>query len=114
MISVMLVDDHAVVRMGFKLLLESASDIKVVAEAENGEQGIKLYAEHHPNVVVMDITIVVEIQGMILFKLNQIQMVFVRMAIQVFVISHPAIQILFNTLQRLLKVLFRLKENSHG
>ncbi len=56
MINVMLVDDHAVVRMGFKLLLESASDVKVVAEAENGEQAIKLYDEHHPDVVVMDIT----------------------------------------------------------
>mgnify|MGYP000143750253 FL=1 len=55
-IKVMLVDDHAVVRMGFKMLLESASDIKVNAEAENGEQGIKLYMEHHPDVVVMDIT----------------------------------------------------------
>ncbi len=55
-INVMLVDDHAVVRMGFKLLLESAPDIKVVAEAESGEQAIKLYGEHHPDVVVMDIT----------------------------------------------------------
>jgi two-component system invasion response regulator UvrY len=52
----MLVDDHAVVRMGFKLLLESAPDIKVVAEAENGEQAVRGYAEHHPDVVVMDIT----------------------------------------------------------
>lgn len=56
MINVMLVDDHAVVRMGFKMLLESASDIKVVAEAESGEQGIKYYVEHKPDVVVMDIT----------------------------------------------------------
>jgi two-component system, NarL family, invasion response regulator UvrY len=55
-IKVLLVDDHAVVRMGFKMLLESASDIKVVAEAENGEQGVKLYMEHRPDVVVMDIT----------------------------------------------------------
>ncbi|MDP2247491.1 MAG: response regulator transcription factor [Nitrosomonadales bacterium] len=55
-INVLLVDDHAVVRMGFKMLLESASDIKVVAEAESGEQGVKLYMEHHPDVVVMDIT----------------------------------------------------------
>ena len=37
MISVMLVDDHAVVRMGFKMLLESDQDIKVVAEADSGE-----------------------------------------------------------------------------
>lgn len=55
-INVMLVDDHAVVRMGFKLLLESAPDIKVVAEAESGEQAIRLYIEHQPDVVVMDIT----------------------------------------------------------
>jgi len=56
MINVMLVDDHAVVRMGFKLLLEATSDIKVIAEAESGEQAIKLYNEQHPDVVVMDIT----------------------------------------------------------
>lgn len=55
-INVMLVDDHAVVRMGFKMLLESAADIKVIAEAENGETAIKAYVEHKPNVVVMDIT----------------------------------------------------------
>ena len=55
-IKVMLVDDHAVVRMGFKMLLESASEIKVIAEAENGEAGIKGYMEHKPDVVVMDIT----------------------------------------------------------
>ena len=55
-INVMLVDDHAVVRMGFKMLLESAADIKVIAEAENGETAIKAYVEHKPSVVVMDIT----------------------------------------------------------
>ncbi len=55
-INVMLVDDHAVVRMGFKMLLEMAADIKVVAEAENGEQAIKLFTEHKPDVIVMDIT----------------------------------------------------------
>ncbi|ABE49982.1 response regulator [Methylobacillus flagellatus] len=55
-IKVMLVDDHAVVRMGFKLLLESDQAIQVIAEAESGEQAIKLYQEHRPDVVVMDIT----------------------------------------------------------
>ncbi len=55
-INVMLVDDHAVVRMGFKMLLESDSDIKVIAEAESGEQSIQRYVEHKPDVVVMDIT----------------------------------------------------------
>lgn len=55
-INVMLVDDHAVVRMGFKMLLEADTDIKVVAEAESGEQGIQRYMECKPDVVVMDIT----------------------------------------------------------
>lgn len=55
-INVMLVDDHAVVRMGFKMLLESDADIKVIAEAESGEQSIQRYVEHKPDVVVMDIT----------------------------------------------------------
>jgi two-component system invasion response regulator UvrY len=36
-IRTMLADDHAVVRMGFRLLLEGTTDIKVVAEAESGE-----------------------------------------------------------------------------
>lgn len=55
-INVMLVDDHAVVRMGFKMLLEMDAGIKVVAEAESGEQGIQRYVEFKPDVVVMDIT----------------------------------------------------------
>ena len=56
LINVMLVDDHAVVRMGFKMLLESDADIKVIAEAENGEQAIQRFVEFKPHVVVMDIT----------------------------------------------------------
>ncbi len=55
-IDVMLVDDHAVVRMGFKMLLEVDSDIKVIAEADSGETAIKTYMDCKPNVVVMDIT----------------------------------------------------------
>ena len=55
-INVMLVDDHAVVRMGFKMLLETDADIKVVCEAESGEQAIQRYVEFKPHVVVMDIT----------------------------------------------------------
>jgi two-component system invasion response regulator UvrY len=52
----MLVDDHAVVRMGFKMLLETSGDIEVIAEAQNGEEAIKFYMEHKPDVTVMDIT----------------------------------------------------------
>jgi two-component system invasion response regulator UvrY len=53
---VMLVDDHAVVRMGFRLLLEGAPDIKVVAEADSGEEAVRTYPEVRADVVVMDIS----------------------------------------------------------
>jgi len=55
-INVMLVDDHAVVRMGFRLLLQNTSDIEVGAEAESGEEACRLYAEKKPDVVVMDLS----------------------------------------------------------
>jgi two-component system, NarL family, invasion response regulator UvrY len=55
-IRVMLVDDHTVVRMGFKLLLQESSDIQVVAEAASGEEAISRYPELKPDVVVMDIS----------------------------------------------------------
>jgi two-component system invasion response regulator UvrY len=54
-IRVLLVDDHAVVRMGFRLLLQSVADMSVVAEAESGEAACQLYVEHNPDVVVMDL-----------------------------------------------------------
>ena len=55
MIRVLLVDDHAVVRTGFRLLLQSIADLSVVAEADSGEAACQLYAELDPDVVVMDI-----------------------------------------------------------
>lgn len=55
-IRVMLVDDHAVVRMGFRLLLEGAPDIRVVAEAASGEEACRMMAVSAPEVVVMDIS----------------------------------------------------------
>jgi two-component system invasion response regulator UvrY len=55
MIRVLLVDDHAVVRTGFRLLLQSVADVSVVAEAESGEAACQLYAELTPDVVVMDL-----------------------------------------------------------
>jgi two-component system, NarL family, invasion response regulator UvrY len=55
-ISVMLVDDHAVVRMGFRLLLDGSPDIRVVAEAENGEDAVRRVQEVKPQVVVMDLS----------------------------------------------------------
>jgi two-component system invasion response regulator UvrY len=55
MIEVLLVDDHAVVRTGFRLLLQSQPDINVVAEAQSGESACQMYAELTPDVVVMDL-----------------------------------------------------------
>jgi two-component system invasion response regulator UvrY len=55
MIQVLLVDDHAVVRTGFRLLLQSQPDISVVAEAPSGEAACQIYAELAPDVVVMDL-----------------------------------------------------------
>jgi two-component system, NarL family, invasion response regulator UvrY len=54
-IRVLLVDDHAVVRMGFRLLLQSVAEMSVIAEAESGEAACQLYLEHSPDVVVMDL-----------------------------------------------------------
>ena len=54
-IKVMLVDDHAVVRMGFKLLLQACEDIAVVAEADSGEAACQACEQALPDVVVMDL-----------------------------------------------------------
>jgi two-component system invasion response regulator UvrY len=55
-IGVMLVDDHAVVRMGFRLLLEGSTDIKVLGEADSGEDAVRRFGELKPDVIVMDIS----------------------------------------------------------
>lgn len=55
-IRVMLVDDHAVVRMGFRMLLSDTADIEVVAEADTGEEAMQLCAESLPDVMVLDLS----------------------------------------------------------
>ena len=55
-ISVILADDHAVVRMGFKLLLQDTKDITVVGEAESGEEVIKLLNTLTADLIVMDLS----------------------------------------------------------
>ena len=55
MTRVLLVDDHAVVRTGFRLLLQARPDVTVVGEAESGEAACQRYVELSPDVVVMDI-----------------------------------------------------------
>jgi DNA-binding NarL/FixJ family response regulator len=55
MIRVLLADDQALVRAGFRALLESADDISVVAEAQNGGAAVALVRELMPDVVLMDL-----------------------------------------------------------
>jgi two-component system, NarL family, invasion response regulator UvrY len=55
MIRVMLVDDHAVVRTGFRLLLQSLPEVSVIAEAESGEAACQRYTELTPDVVILDL-----------------------------------------------------------
>lgn len=55
LITVLLVDDHALVREGVRAFLATQSDISVVAEAGSGEEGVALAAQHIPDVVLMDL-----------------------------------------------------------
>ena len=54
-ISVLLVDDHTVVRQGLRALLKAEEDMEVVGEAENGRQAVMLARKTPPDVVVMDV-----------------------------------------------------------
>lgn len=56
-ITVMLVDDHAVVRAGYRLLLSQTENIEVVCEADRGEGACQYYPEVNPDVIVMDLTL---------------------------------------------------------
>jgi DNA-binding NarL/FixJ family response regulator len=55
MIRVVLADDQALVRAGFRALLDAQDDIEVVGEAADGEEGVRLAADLTPDVVLMDI-----------------------------------------------------------
>ncbi|MDB6032098.1 MAG: LuxR family transcriptional regulator [Verrucomicrobiales bacterium] len=54
-ITVLLADDHNIVREGLRLLIESAADMQVVAEAENGRQALQKVIELRPDVAVLDL-----------------------------------------------------------
>jgi DNA-binding NarL/FixJ family response regulator len=55
MIRVLIVDDQALVRAGFEVLVESAEDLAVVGSAANGAEAVALAAEQRPDVVLMDV-----------------------------------------------------------
>ncbi len=54
-ITVLLVDDHAILRAGLKALLDTYDDIEVIGEAADGEEAIRLARERKPDVIVMDV-----------------------------------------------------------
>jgi len=54
-ISVVLVDDHEIVRIGFKRLIETTIDINVIGEASNGEDSYHLVDDLNPDIIIMDI-----------------------------------------------------------
>src|SRR6185369_2618898 len=55
-ISILLVDDHPVVRQGYRRVLENQGDFRVVAEADNAANAYSAFKQHSPHVVVLDIS----------------------------------------------------------
>src|SRR5919109_4787762 len=55
MIRILLADDHAMVRKGFRLILETQPDMEIVGEAGNGREAVDLAESLRPDVVVMDV-----------------------------------------------------------
>jgi DNA-binding NarL/FixJ family response regulator len=54
-IGVVIADDQGLVRGGFRVLVETAADMKVLGEATDGVEAVALAQEHHPDVVLMDV-----------------------------------------------------------
>lgn len=54
-ITVLIVDDHSIVRQGVRYFLDTQPDVSVVGEAESGEEAIRLAVEHAPDVILMDL-----------------------------------------------------------
>ncbi len=54
--TILLADDHELMRKGLRTLLERENDLKIVAEANNGRLALEMVREHQPDIVVMDIT----------------------------------------------------------
>jgi two-component system response regulator NreC len=57
MIKIVLADDHRIVRQGVRALLEAESDFRVLAEAENGRETIRMVERFHPDVLLLDLII---------------------------------------------------------
>ena len=56
LVTVLLVEDHTIVRKGLRSLLSTEEDIEVIGEAENGREAVNFVEKHRPDIVVMDIS----------------------------------------------------------
>lgn len=56
MITVIVADDHSILRDGLRYILESAGDIQIISTASNGQEAVEQVIEHCPDVVLMDIS----------------------------------------------------------
>src|SRR5207248_550163 len=54
-IRILLADDHAVVRQGFKMILSAQADMEIVGEAANGREAVEVAGQLRPDVVIMDV-----------------------------------------------------------
>jgi DNA-binding NarL/FixJ family response regulator len=54
-IRIMVIDDQAVVRQGFVSLIGTVSDMEIVAEGSNGQEAVQLFAQHRPDITLMDL-----------------------------------------------------------
>ena len=54
-ISIVLVDDQPLLRLGFRMVLDAQQDMRVIAEAGDGEEALSVVAQHEPDVVLMDV-----------------------------------------------------------
>lgn len=82
-ISILLADDHTVVRKGLRMLLESQPGFSVIADAANGREAVALAEKHQPHVVVMDVAMPIlngiEAARQISSRLPQTAIVFLSM-----------------------------------
>ena len=62
-IRIMIVDDHDMVRSGLSVFLETCDDLELVCEASNGEEAVRLCTEHRPDVILMDLIMPGEMDG---------------------------------------------------
>jgi len=67
-VSIMIVDDHPIVRKGLRMIIERRKDFSIVAEASSANEAIRIIAEKEPDVVIADISLEGNVNGLELVK----------------------------------------------